>query len=207
MNIDDLVHKCALSILWSAGHDPSRSQRISMQSRSYAHGPTPDWPMRKEALVEAACSLLREFGYAPDASKGVDHALPEVRIMTRHGPAAGHAVMVDGDGGWMGVRRGDVLTLSSNDDASRLHIGKGVHTMHNGPDGGVSLSSGGPSSMIGIRKDALRRTDRTVRLRFWRFRGLPEANGGVDFTRPVPVWEWDGDERAFNDLEEMQTCR
>lgn len=207
MNIEDMVHKCALSILWSAGHDPSRSQRIAMQSKAYRHNPGADWIIRKEAMVEAACSLLREFGYAPDPSKGVDLALPEVRITSTHGPLPGHAVLIDGDGGWMGVRRGDMLVLSSNDDRDRLHVGRGRHTMHGGPDGGVSLSSGGPGSIIGIRKDALRRTGETTRVQFWRFRGLPEANGGVDFTRPAPVWAWDGDDRAFDEIEEIQTCQ
>lgn len=205
MTITDLVYHRALAMLWSAGHAPSRSQRVSMQCAAMRHSPGPNWPLDQQLMTDAACALLATFGYAPDASKPYDEALPEVTIMHRHSPAPGHAVRIVGDGGWMGVKQGEILTLSSTDERGRLKIGSGRHYLTE--DGAVSLSSGGPGSIGGLRTDVLGRTDETMRRRFWRFHLSPEANGGVDFTRPVPVWTWDGDGAAFDHEEEIQTCR
>lgn len=204
MTLSDLVYRTALSALWSAGHRPSRSQRINMQSKSWRHSPAADWPLDPKAMSTAACGLLREFGYDARPSGHVHEMLPEVDTVLRHSPAAGHAVRIVGEGGWMGVKPGDLMTLSSNGDRGRLHIGRGHHYMTE--EGSVSLSSGGPGSMIGLRTGVLGRTDETVRMGFWRFHGLPEANGGVEFSRPVPVWTWDGSESSFDDLKEIAEC-
>lgn len=175
-----------------------------MQCAAWRHGPSEDWLIRPQAMNEAASSLLRDFGYAPDPTRPFDEALPEVLIMHRHSPAPGHAVRVVGSKGWMGVEEGRMLTLSSTDERGRLKIGSGRHYLTE--EDSVSLSSGGPGSIGGLRTSVLGRTDETVRMPFWRFHQQREANGGVDFTRPVPVWTWDGDGAAFAYEGENEQC-
>jgi hypothetical protein len=198
MTISAMVYKRALAMLWSAGHAPTRSQRIRMQGEAWRVPLAEDWLMRRPAVNEAAADLLLRFGYLADATRPYDEALPETQTMHDYAPMPGHAVRITGDKGWMGVEKGDLMTLSSCSEQGRLHIGRGHHTLSE--SGSVSLSNGGPSSMLGLRTAVLGRTDEIVRMRFWRFHLSPEANGGVDFTRPVPVWTWDGDASAFDEL-------
>lgn len=197
MTVSDLVYRRALAMLWSAGHEPTRSQRMRMQGDAYKVGLPDDWLVRKEALNESAARLLAMYGYAADPTRAYDEALPEVQSIHRYAPLAGHAVRIEGDGGWMGVKRGDVLVLSSCDERRRLRVGRGRH--YRTEEGAVSLSSGGPGSIVGLRTEVLVPTSETIRIPFWRFHLSPEANGGVDFTRPAPVWTWDGDEAAFRE--------
>lgn len=201
MTLSDLVYRRALAILWSAGHEPTRAHRLRMQSAAWRHEVAADWPMRDQAVTQAACGLLGTMGYAPDASAPWLEAMPFVGDLLRHAPAPGHVVRIDGEGGWMGVKSGDMLTLSSCGERGRLMIGKGRH--HETGTGSVSLSSGGPGSIVGLRTEVLRRTDETVRAWFWRFHMSPEANGGVDYARLVPVWTWDGDASAFDGVAEL----
>jgi hypothetical protein len=167
-----------------------------MQTQAYKYPLPADWIMSSERSLNAsACSMLRDFGYAADADKPFYEALPEVCTVTRYAPQPGDLVEVDGTGGWMGVKPGEKLMLSSCDAPRRLNIGKGHH--YKTEEGQVSLSNGGPSSIVGMRTEVLRRSDRIERASYWRFHLNPEASGGVDFSRPVSVWLWDGSPTAF----------
>jgi len=199
MTTYDLIYRRALAMLWSAGHEPSRSDRIRLQSEAWKISLAPDWLSRKAALNEAAAELLGAFGHDADATVEYDVALPYVGT-ARSGaaPVAGDAVRVTGEGGWMGVEQGQLLVLTPCHLDGRMNVGRGRHYLNE--NGSVSLSSGGPASIIGLRTEVLVPTTETIRIGFWRFHLSPEANGGVDFTRPVGVWNWDGDESAFDDV-------
>jgi hypothetical protein len=168
-----------------------------MQMQAYNYPLPAGWFLSNEKpLNAAACSMLRDFGYAADPDKPLSEALPEVCSITRHGPRPGDLVEVDGNGGWMGVKPGDKLMLASCDSPRRLNIGRGHH--YKTEQGQVSLSNGGPSSIIGMRTEVLRRSERIERASYWRFHLNPEASGGVEFSRPVSVWLWDGSPKAFD---------
>lgn len=196
MTITELVYRHALAILWSAGHQPSRSQRISLQSDAWKVPAPKHYPLETQGLMDAACALLRLHGYDPDPTKPVEQALPEIQQLITSTPMAGHAVRLTGK--WFIKGPGTIFTLSSTDTPGRLKIGCGSHYMTE--DGLVSLSAGGPSSARGLRTECLVATGEIMRVQFWRFHLSPEANGGVYFTRPAAIWEWDGDEAAFSNL-------
>lgn len=195
----DLIYRRALAMLWSAGHEPSVADRIAMRSAAWNVTLASDWLMRKAALNEAAAILLRGFGHEADDTVEFDVALPYIGgTRPNTVPVAGDAVRITGEGGWMGVRKGQLLVLTGCHLEGRMNVGCGRHHLYE--NGLVSLSSGGPASIIGLRTEVLGRTDQTIRVGFWRFHLHPEANGGVDFTRPVNLWEWDGAESAFDDV-------
>jgi len=62
--------------------------------------------------------------------------------------------------------------------------------LHGKKDEGTVSVSGGPVPLLTVLD--LEYTGETLRLRFWCWRCLPEANGGEDYTREVPVWNWAG---------------
>lgn len=199
MTTSDLIYRRALAMLWSAGHEPTRDDRFAMRSKAWNVSLAPDWLTRRAALNEAAATLLREFGHQADATVEFDVALPYVGAARPNDvPTPGDAVRITGEDGWNGVPRGGILVLTGCHIESRMNVGRGHHHLHE--SGLVNLSSGGPASIIGLRTEVLVRTDETVRMGFWRFHLSPEANGGVDFTRPVNLWEWDGAESAFDDV-------
>lgn len=51
--------------------------------------------------------------------------------------------------------------------------------------------SGGPGT-IALPAALLQPTGRTISRHFWRWKGLPCADGGEDYTLTVPLWTWDG---------------
>jgi len=186
-----LVHKRALGMLWSAGHTPSRKERSRLRNDAWRHQPSDSW--RGEAIHSSACDLLESVGYAPDRTKPWDLAIPEATTPISASPRAGHALRLTRR--WSIAPEGTVMTLSSTDVPGGFRIGRGGHYMDH--DGRVHLTCGGPSSMLALDVQAMRATRDVVRLPFWRFADLPGAGEGVDFTRPVALWEWDADEADF----------
>ena len=186
-----LVHKRALGMLWSSGRAPSAEERARLRNDAWRHRPAD--LCSGDAVQTSACDLLEQAGYAPDRGAAWDLALPEVAAPHLAAPKAGHALRLTAR--WSIAPAGTVLTLSSTDVLGGFRIGRGGHYMEH--DGRVRLSCGGPSSFLALDVRAMVPTGEIVRMPFWRFAELPGAGEGVDFTRPVAVWEWDGDDADF----------
>lgn len=186
-----LVHKRALGMIWSAGLAPTREERWRLKSAAWRHQPSDLW--KNGAIDQAACDLLEEMGYRPDRHAPWDLVLAEAGPARTTTPLAGDALRLTGR--WSILPVGTIMTLSSTDTPGGFRIGRGGHYMNH--DGGVSLSCGGPSTHLALAVGALVATGEVVRLPFWRFADLPGAGEGVDFTRPVALWEWNGDEADF----------
>jgi hypothetical protein len=189
----DLVHKRALGMMWSAGLTPSREERARLRSEAWRHQPSDCW--KEDAIRSSACDLLEAMGHATNREAAWDLAIREATDVDPSRPRAGHALRLTGR--WSIAPEGAVLTLSSTGRTDGFRIGRGGHYMDH--DGHVHLTCGGPSSALALDVKAMKPTGEIVRLPFWRFADLPGAGEGVDFTRPVALWEWNGDEADFLD--------
>lgn len=199
MSVARLIHHRALAILWSAGLDVPMRERSRIGSAAMGVALDPGWISRPQAVTEAACRLLASFGYECDPTKEWADAMAAIEVGFRDAPTAGDAVLVDGDGGWMGVRRGQSLVLSDL-DGTHLRIGAGSHRITEG--GMIVMTSGGPASIGAFDLTALRPTDEIARVPMWRFSSLPAAGEGVEFVRRARRWLWDGAEAALTPLRE-----
>lgn len=188
-----LVHKRALGMLWSAGLAPTREERSRLRSETWRHQPADCW--KSGAVQDSTCDLLEACGYAPDRSAAWDLAFAETTTLVTSTPAAGHALRLTAP--WSIAPKGAIMTLSSIDRTGGFRIGRGGHYMDH--DGHVHLTSGGPSTATALDVRAMVPTGEIVRMPFWRFADLAGPGEGVDFTRPVALWEWDGDEADFLD--------
>ncbi len=192
-----MVRNHAMGILLSAGLNPEREERRRLSNAAWRH------PITRYGASDAvhgpACDLLEELGYDPDRDAEHHLALPECGLArTDPSPIAGDAVRLTGR--WSIAMPGTIMTLSSCDVPGGLRIGRGGHYM--GDDGTVSLTVGGPSSYLALDVSRLVPTGLVVRRPFWRFFDLAGPDQGVDFTRPVALWEWNGSDADFIHHEE-----
>lgn len=199
MTVARLIAHRALSILWSSGRDVPTRERTSMSAAALDLSLPADWITRPQAVTESACELLTRFGHVCDPTRDWQDAMEEIVTERPDAPMSGDAVLVDGDGRWMGVAKGDRLVLSDL-DGRHLRIGRCSHRMTDG--GMIVMTSGGPASIGAFDTTVLRPTGVTVRVPMWRFASLPGAGEGVDYVRRGRLWLWDGSEAALDAMRE-----
>lgn len=122
----------------------------------------------------------------------------KAEVMQGIRPEAGDVVRLDGD--WWGAETGSHGVINGGDhygpdDAMvvfNLYGGaafRGPASAH-APDQRPSVScSGGPCPAI-PKKDL--RYVGTVEQRFWRWKDIPRADGGEEYTETVSLWSWAG---------------
>jgi hypothetical protein len=119
-------------------------------------------------------------------------------------PQPGDAVRLD-SATYYGAREGAIAIIDSThyDWEGRCLIVfaasafRGPETAYS-PDQTESVScSGGPCPLVRM---ADLKPAGTREQRFWRWRDMPRANGGVNYRRTVPLWSWDG----LTDLERAE---
>lgn len=185
----------ALGAILSAGHVLSSGLIRVIESESF-RVPRDVNPMSKPDVRRAVRAILGAAGFAAreDAESFADMLPPVYFEHNYSGPRAGHGVRLLGN--WFGAEAGTIMTLSGarGYGVKGYTIGKGSHYWSGDDSGNVSLSAGGPSSILALNRDALRRTDETAPREFWRFRSTPQAHTGVYYSRVMPLWEWQPNE-------------
>lgn len=177
----------AMGELLSAGHMISPSLKRAIERESYRIAFS---GLSSDQLIFATGELLNRLGFAS----------PVVPLWqdSDSSPRAGHAVRLLGD--WSGAKAGDILALSGARDwrAKAFTIGRGRHYWAGDDASHVSLSSGGPASILKLKASALTRAPdgETAPVSFWVFKNHPSAaaNTGVDYVRQMPLWLWQPNE-------------
>lgn len=189
--ITGAIGRRALAMLWSAGVATPPEERRRILTAAWSHRTGDEWT--EAGLHGSACRLLQACGHSPGPSLPWEKAIREVVAPRGPAPRSGDAVRLTAP--WSIVPAGGILTLSDAGRTDGFRIGRGGHYMEH--DGQVHLTAGGPSTHLALDATALVPTGETVRRPFWRFADLPGPGQGVDFTRPVALWEWDGDQTRF----------
>lgn len=182
-----------ISALLSAGHHLCPKLQENITSLSW-YGVNTEEGL-EAGLENATRRILREIGFDPSPVGNASVSLGIKEESAADGPKPGHLVRLTGQ--WSICKINDVLMLSGHPDEQAFTIGKGGHYFGGSPSDSVHLSAGGPSSILKLPAPVFLSTEEKDIAWYWRFRNLPEANGGVDFCRRVPIWLWDGDDAAF----------
>lgn len=188
--IAKMVGDRILANLWSAGITATAEQMTAIRAAGWrASVDHSDIEVGVEAAVR---DHLRSMGLEPG-----DERSPRMLGVKEHmadTPMPGDVVELLGE--WSCVPAGSTMQLSGMGLATAYGIGRGRHYM----DGDrVSLSTGGPASILRLPASCLVATDRHAEAWFWRFRdGTPCAHAGIDFVRRVRVWQWSGDDADFD---------
>lgn len=188
--IAKMVGDRILANLWSAGITATADQMTAIRAAGWRA--SVDHSNIESGVEAAVRDHLRSMGLDPN-----DERSPRMLGVAEHGegvPMPGDLVELIGE--WSCVPAGGMLQLSGMGVAEGYCIGRGRHHM----DGArVSLSTGGPASILRLPASRLVATDRHAEAWFWRFRdGTPRAHAGIDFVRRVRVWQWSGDDADFD---------
>lgn len=199
MSVADHFDKLALAALLSAGHALTPGLKRAVQRAAWT-APASAVYGAKGAQRDAVCDILEKVGFRPDRQSDLPDVLPDVTGETDSRPAAGHAVRILN--GWSIAKPGALAVLSGPRGwkTKAFTIGIGGHYWEGHDDSAVYLSAGGPSSILRLHADKLKRTEDWAPVSFWRFRDTPAANTGIYYTRRVPVWAWSGDDSDLENL-------
>lgn len=188
--IAKMVGDRILANLWSAGIEATTAQMSEIRAAGWRANV--DHSDIDAGVEQAVRDHLVTMGFQTTGERS-----PRLLGVAEHAgkvPMPGDVIELLGE--WSCVPAGGTLQMSGMGEADRYAIGRGRHYMDAGR---VSMSTGGPASILRLPVSCLIATDRRAEAWFWRFRdGTPRANAGIDYVRSVRVWQWSGNDADFD---------
>ncbi|MPR09229.1 hypothetical protein [Microvirga tunisiensis] len=203
MSLQQYVEDLCLSALWSGGYEVTRDTRSriqqSLSGRSFKDS-------SDRILAEGAKGVLQEIGYSVLGDDDTSRLLPPcptptpayALVQDDTDPRPGHAVKLRN--AWCGAEAGRVGALSGTIAHRQKGYTIGFPSSLFQDDEVVSISNGGPVSILYLDISKLTRTPQRVDVRRWRWRtGMAQGHSAVSYVINVPLWIWSGSEADFLD--------